>query len=190
MVDANLVKEFALKKENLELALVVGQQMVGIKEELLKKLINNLELQSNIILPAFDFRPDKDFNYWTKSKPIRFQKPSWKNYALAISFDKTQCIALYWGIRKEDDKIRDLPEAEDTQKHLNDILKKPGFKDGRWPWLCSFNSPYFDWFKNIEPWLDIQSGEMAKMIVAEIAELAHAAEAIIDEAERQIQCEE
>jgi hypothetical protein len=187
VVDANLVKEFALKKENLELALVVGQQMVGIKEELLRKLVSDLKVQSNVVLPDWSFSPDKDFNYWNKWKPIRFQKPSWKNYALAIRFDKTQCIGLYWGVLKKEANVRDLPE--DIQ-NLNDKLKKPGFKNIWWSWGCSFNSPYFDWFKNIEPWLDIQSGEMAKKIVTEIAELAHAAEAIIDEAERQIECEE
>jgi hypothetical protein len=188
VVDANLVKEFALKKENLELALVVGQQMVGIKEELLRKLISDLKTQSNVALPAWDFRPDEDFNYWTRRKPLQFQKSSWTNYALAIRFDKTQCIGLYWGILRKNPKVRDLPEG--TQKYLNDKLKKPGFINPWCSWGCSFNSPYFDWFKNIEPWIDIQSGEMAKMIVKEIAELAGIAADIIDEAERQIQCGE
>ena len=40
--------------------------------------------------------------------------------------------------------------------------------------------------KNIEPWLEIQSGKMAKIVVDEIVKLAIASEKIIDEAERSI----
>ena len=57
MVDANLIKDFALKSDNLELALVVGQQMTAIKEALLKKFVTDLDAKFKISLPAWKFEP-------------------------------------------------------------------------------------------------------------------------------------
>ncbi len=153
MVDANLIKDFALKSENLELALVVGQQMTAIKEELLKKFVTDLEAQFKVALPDWEFKLDKNFSYWScKWKPIKFHKPEWKSYYLAIGFEQNQCNGLIFGIRKEDDKIPDLPA--DTLKNLNEKLKKPGLKSPMWPWYFNLPPPYFEWWNNIEPWLD------------------------------------
>ena len=69
---------------------------------------------------------------------------------------------------------------------MNDKLKKLGAKSPWWSWWCNFPEPYFNWSKNIEPWLAIQSGEMAKIVIAEIVKLAEASQEIIDEAERAI----
>ncbi|MDP1993958.1 MAG: hypothetical protein Q8K40_01795, partial [Ignavibacteria bacterium] len=189
MVDAGLIKDFALKDaENVELALVIGQQMIAIKEELLKKFVTDLEARFKEALPDWEFNLHKDFSYWSsKWKRIKFCKPGWKNDSLAIEFNANQCAELCWGICKEDEKIPDLPE--DTLKKLNDTLKNSGLFDSPqwWPWYCGFSEPYYDWWKNIEPWVAIQSGEMAKIVVDKIVELAKASEAIIDEAERKIQ---
>ncbi|MDP1665914.1 MAG: PD-(D/E)XK nuclease family protein [Methylobacter sp.] len=182
MVDANLIKDFALKCENLELSLAIGQQMIAIKEELLKKFVADLETQFKDALPSWEFTPDKNFSYWScKRNPFKFHKVEWENYCLAIEFDKNQCIGLAFGVRKMDDNIPDLPD--DVLKNLNEKLNKSGLKSSWWPWYQNFPSPYFEWWNNIEPWLDIQSGEMAKRVIDEIVALAHESEAIIDEAE-------
>ncbi|WP_333874871.1 PDDEXK-like family protein [Methylobacter sp.] len=185
MVDANLIRDFALKSENLELALAIGQQMTAIKEELLKKFVTDLETQFKDALPGWKFTPDKNFSYWScKRNPFKFHKLEWKNYFLAIEFDKNQCIGLAFGVRKEDDNIPDLPE--DALKNLNEKLNKSGLRSSWWPWYLNFPSPYFEWWNNIEPWLDIQSGEMAKRVIDEIVALAHESEEIIDQAELSI----
>ena len=86
------------------------------------------------------------------------------------------------GITKKNNKIPDLTEG--TVINLNEKLNKHGSKNSWWPWYFYFPYPYRDWSKNVEPWLDINSGKMAKMVVDEIVTLTAASEAIIDEAER------
>ena len=188
MVDANLVKDFALKdKENLELAFAVGQQIMAIREHLLKEFLTTLKtaLEASVALTEWDIEWSNGFSYGTtKHNAIKFRNPAWNNYSLAIEFDGNYCIQFDWGIRKENITLPDLPENE--LKNLRDKLNKSGKNTPRWPWYCTFPAPYDDWSKNIEPWLAIQSGEMAKMVIAEIVKLAEASQAIIDEAERSI----
>jgi|GEM_PF-1488188 len=118
----------------------------------------------------------------SKEKKLRFSKPQWKNYSLAVGFENNQCSGFGWGIHKDDDKISKLPE--DKLKELNASLK--GFLDSpdHWPWYDNFPEVYCDWWKNIEPWIAIQSGIMVKMVIGKIVALAQASEAMIDNAER------
>lgn len=182
MVDANLVKDFALKSdENLELSLVVGQQMTAIKEELFQKFVTDLEAKFKIVRPDWEFASPQ-FSYKdSRWKPILFWKPEWKNYRLAIEFGANECVELYWGIRKENDTILDLPDG--TLQNLNNTLQAVGKKSKGWSLYCYFSAPNDNWSRNIQPWLDIQSGDMAEMVVGKIVELADAAGTIIDEAE-------
>jgi hypothetical protein len=131
MVDANLIKDFALKdKENLELALIVGQQIITIKKDLLEKFITDLETEFKTALPDWEFDRDKNFSYEQRWKDIRFRKPDWKNYFLAIAFDMTECRGLYCGISKKEEKIPDF--SAEIIKTLNDGLKKASLKT---PWF-------------------------------------------------------
>jgi hypothetical protein len=189
MIDANLIKNFALQNENLELALAVGQQIILIKQDLLKTFIVALEAEFKVARPDWTFNPDKNFSSLDKWKAIKFYNPSWKNYYLAINFERTECDGFMYGIHKVDEKTPDLPERTNTVNDLNDKLKKSDKKSSWWwSWSCYFPEPYKDWSKNIEPWLAIQSeeGEMAKIVIAEIVKLAEASQDIIDEAERAI----
>jgi hypothetical protein len=186
MVDANLVKGFALlNSENLELALVVGQQMISIKEALLNKFLQDLNTEVKDSLAGWKFEYPNNFGYWSKHLPIKFYKPEWKNYYLAIEFDKNECIQFFQCIRTKDDKTPDLPD--DTLKRLNNALNKTGYKSlPMWPWYCYFSSPYYDWRKNIEPWLEIHSGKLSGKVIAEIKKLVEASEEIIDIAEKSL----
>jgi hypothetical protein len=183
MVDASLVKDFVLKNgENLELAFVVGQQMTAIKEGLFKKFLTDLEAEFNAVRPDWEFESPR-FGYKdSKWKSIVFRNPEWTKYQIGISFDANECGAFCWGILKRNDKILDLPEG--TLQKLNDTFKDTGKKLPWWPWCCYFSAPNDNWSRNPQPWRDIQSGDMAKMVVGKIIELANAAEAIIDEAEK------
>jgi PD-(D/E)XK nuclease superfamily len=183
MIDANLVKDFALQQgENLELALAVGQQIISIKEVLLNAFMKDLKNQLAISLPSWELKYKKDFNYRSsKWSSIRFYKPEWKNYSLAIEFQKDHCDGLVWGIRKNDAKIANLPEI--TLKELEEKLKERGRKSSQWPWYCYFSSPYCDWSRDSEPWLEIQSGKQAS-IMQKIKLLADAYTDVIDAAEK------
>jgi hypothetical protein len=183
MVDANLVKDFVLKNDdNLALALVVGQQMTAIKEELFKKFVTDLEAEFKAVRPDWEFASPQISYQNSRGKPITFRKPGWKNNRLEIGFDANECVRFYWGIWKENDTTPNLPE--DTPQKLNDTLKSVGKKTGKWSWWCYFSESYYDWSRNIEPWRDIQTEKMAKMVVGKIVKLADAAEKIIDEAEK------
>jgi hypothetical protein len=182
MVDASLVKDFVLKNsENLELALIVGQQMTAIKEELFQKFLTDLEAEFKALRSDWEpWIPQLSYRKYANNL-ITFRSMECKENYLALAFEENEGVGLRWGIFKDNSAIS---QVEDTVKKLNDKLADIGVKNNYWLWYCSFSEPYNDWSRNPQPWLDIQSGEMAKMVVGKILELAGAAEAIIDEAEK------
>jgi hypothetical protein len=184
MVDADFINDYALKdKENLELALAFGQQMNAIKEKLFEKFLKDLESALSVALPDWKFWREHGLGYGTTSNnKVKFRKPEWQNYALAIDFDRN---SFYWGIWKRNEKTPDLPK--NTIENLNGLLKnKSGKGNSYWSWYCYFPEPYRNWSIKIEPWIAIQSGEMAKMVITEIVKLAEASQDIIDKAEYSI----
>ena len=179
LVDANLIKDFALKDENLELAIAIGQQMTSIKDELFDKFLKDLKTEFENVSPGWKFICE-DFS---KQRTIKFGKPEWNNYSIAIEFgNKYNYCDL--GIRKKDLSIRDL--SVDELQNLDKQIIKRWSTNPRWPRWYRLPDPYSDWEKRVEPWLNIPSGETAKIVVEKINELATASEAIIDRAERSI----
>lgn len=182
MVDAKLINDFVLKdKENLKLAFAIRQQIDSIKADLFQKFLTDLEQKFNATFPDWKFDRDKDLNYKTSrghGKEIRFKKPSWIHYSFCIGFDVYECGQFYWAISKKDKVVSDLPE--NTVNKLNDELNKSGKSGPSWAWWCYFPEPYYDWRNHAEPWLEIQSGELAKMVIGEIVKLKDASESIID----------
>jgi hypothetical protein len=182
MSETNLVKSVVLESsENVDMAFSVSQQIPAIREKLLDKFINDVETQFKEAFPGWNFKKDTGFSYDSSQyKKLIFSKPEWKNYSLAVGFEKNQCSDFAWGIY-DSNKSSKLPE--DKLNELNTSLK--GFIDrtGSWPWYNKFPKDYSNWSINIEPWVAIQSGDMVKMVINNIKELAEKSEAIIDNAE-------
>jgi hypothetical protein len=176
MVDANLIKDFALKSENLELALAIGQQMAVIKNELFDKFLKDLKTEFETIYQGWQFI----YEDFPKPITIKFRKPEWNNYAIAIEFGSNYSYCDL-GIRKKDRAICDL--SFDMLQNLDKQLTRRWSTNSYWPRWYRLPSPYSNWQTNVEPWLNIPSGETAKIILEKIVELALVSSAIIDEAE-------
>ncbi len=187
MIDASLVKDFALQPENLEMSLTIGQQIISIKEELLNQFVQDLstEFETSFNVTDWKFEKPTKFGYWSKHVQLKFYKQNWSNFYLTVEFDRNECIQFFQSIRKTDKTTPDLPEG--TVENLNATLNKAGAIGlPAWSWWCYFSPPYYDWRTNNEPWIEIKSGNLAKMVMQEIKRLADASEHIIDEAEKSI----
>lgn len=176
MVDANLIKDFALKSENLELTLAIGQQMTAIKNELFDKFLKDLKTEFEAVYLGWEFICE-DFS---KQRTIKFRKPEWDNYAIAIEFGAEYSYCDL-GIRKKDSTIRDL--SVDMLQKLDKQLSKPWSTNTVWPRWYRLPSPYSNWKISVEPWLNIPSRDTTRIVLEKIVELALVSSAIIDEAE-------
>jgi hypothetical protein len=139
------------------------QQLDFNKNRLLNKLVTDLTEQALKI--GLTLETHTDFYVASKYKTMIFSKPGWEKYVIAIEIQKERIFGIY-------KKNHDNQLPENFFEHLNKNLNKKGKKSTQWAWYCKFDSPYIDWSGSIEPWLAIQSGKMAQIIIKEIPELA------------------
>lgn len=180
MADGQLIKEFALKPENLALALEIAQQGTAIKKELYSKLKHSIEVTMARMLPDWQVEFPSDFAVkWTET---RFFKADWKKYALGISFDQHECNLALYGVIKRDPNFADIPKTREFLPCKSTIW---------WPCWQYFPTPYLNWKNETQPWVDIvtidTNGEsvMSKMLVEQyLKPLAVQAIPLIEEAEK------
>lgn len=146
MVDGQLIKQFALQKENIRFALEIAQQHDAIKAELYKKFESAIRATASRLLPEWQIA-------WPSSiteqyAMIRFRKGNWRKYSLAMEFGAIYCNNLYYGIAKQNKDHEDIPE-------IRQIFQGSGAPEIWWPWWRHVAEPYRNWRNETQPWVDI-----------------------------------
>lgn len=181
MADSQLIKRYALQKENIKLALEIAQQHDGIKKELYKKFESAMRTTALRLLP--EWLIDWPNSITTAPATIRFQKSNWKKYSLAMEFGSIYCDNLYYGIAKQNKEYEDIPE-------IRQKFEGSGTPEIWWPWWRRVAEPYRNWRNDTQPWIDIadidECGEskMSKMLFEQyLLPLCKIAEPIISQIE-------
>src|SRR4030066_465447 len=131
-IEKMIKEQVMMNDKNLEVALHIGNNIVDVKEALLEKLRNDIE----IILKSenSDLKLDWQLKYWEKWSDFSFKKDGWKNYTICFCQDMTELNEVAYGISKVRE---DGPDISSIDKYFG-----PGEKSKGWPWYRYFEEPY------------------------------------------------
>lgn len=161
--------------KNIESAFHVIQGVDGIKKELLKKFRDDLEIELNI--HGFKLVWDEEMEKKWKSCTgfgVTFQ--AGQDKYLRFEFQYSGLNGLVWGIRKENEFIKDDPVI---WNRIRDVFEKR-FGQGKssiwWAWYSRapdgvLNADMENWGTSASPWVLIRDGGEAGL-VKRISELA------------------
>ena len=139
-------------------------EIANAKEELRYHLLDRLEQQlREKLLPlgwTLEWKLSRS-SYWNKYAYFRIKHPQATQYNVCFEFDATQCAGFSCSVCKIDVKLPDLPAVRNC---LNQNINAGQQYDWQ-PWFWNFPAPYWNWAQTVQPWLDIQSGAMAEMII-------------------------
>ena len=120
--------------------------------------------------------PDDIFSQYAS---FGIYKNGWNKYRIGCEFADRNLRDLGCGVYKLDEKHPDL--GLDIEQ-INNEMQKPGKVDVWWPWIYK-GAFHKEWLNNIDPWLEIQSKELPKEILATLLKLAGLVETVINQKE-------
>ncbi len=166
MAEMQEVVNIALENsETLQAALELAQAQDDINQRLLAELRGQLDPSLNNQGWTLNWDNVQRTDIY-KGFTVYFF-PWQQQYSVRFSFEKKNYAGPIYGIVKENVNI--LPDLLEVRDCLNQIPPRPyessNKKSKNWPWYREFISHYGDWSKHVEPWLEIQSGAMADMIM-------------------------
>jgi len=156
MAEMQEVVNIALETpQTLETALEIANAGDQIRRVLLDKLQQELNDR------ALALRWTLEWSI-TQYLCFRIRHPQAVSYSVLFEFYTKRYSGFSYSICKNDPVLDDLPSVRDCLNQNIGITR--GITKWR-PWHLDFPAPHADWSTSIQPWLDIQNGAMADMIM-------------------------
>ncbi len=157
MTEMQEVVNIALENpQTLETALEIANAGDQIRRVLLDKLQQELNDRALALGWTLEW-------FMTQYRCFRIRHPQAVSYSVLFEFYTKRYSGFSYGICKSNIDTG-LPDLPDVRECLNQIGITRGPTDWR-PCYLDFPVPYADWSTSIQPWLDIQNGAMADMIM-------------------------
>ncbi|MDA8428567.1 MAG: PD-(D/E)XK nuclease family protein [Geobacteraceae bacterium] len=182
IMEEQLIIDQAIKKENIGAAFAVGTSWPKIAKKLIIKLKDLVVKEAD--LPG-TWESEEDFDLYGTYSSITFKHGNWKHYKIRFQFDSTNANNLAFGICKENENIRDLPEY--LKQILNESKLGNGLSSTWWPWRQNFSEPYRNWGDCEEPWVGInECGATVQLIAGKLKDLMEICEFHINNIEEEL----
>ena len=153
--------------------------LIPKKEDIKAKLIVKLRKDIKVLAQAAGWELDwsEDLNLYAPYAGFGIHRQWWKNYRIGCQFAGRNLRDLCCGVYKLDETY---PNLGLNVKLINEEMNKSGHFDPAW-WPWQFKRAFdADWDERVEPWLEIQSGEMPNKIFATLIQLAELVDTAIN----------
>lgn len=138
-------------------------EIANASNEIRYRLLDLFEQQLRSKLPAgwnLEWHLTRN-DYWARYAGFLIKCPEATLYSVCFEFKRTQCVEFLYGIRKSQEALPNVPDV----RNCLDREVAQGKSSPWWPWYWEFQDPHWNWASSVRPWLEIQSGEMAGMII-------------------------